>query len=88
MSSPLDPPLLDGAPRGAPDGASDGAPSGTLADIAAEVEQARARVAASLNTLGEEVARRGDWRAWVRARPALVIAGALALGFVFGSDRS
>jgi hypothetical protein len=54
------------------------------AAIAADIDRARARVAASLNTLGEEVARRGDWRAWVRARPALVIVGALALGFVWG----
>ena len=54
------------------------------ADLAAEIDRARARVAASLSTLGEEVARRGDWRAWVRERPTLVIAGALALGFLLG----
>jgi hypothetical protein len=50
----------------------------------AEVEVARTRVAASIRTLGEEVARRGDWRAWVRARPTLALAGALALGFLWG----
>ena len=65
-------------------GATAGAPSPELAEIAADLERARARVAASLSTLGSEVARRGDWRAWVRARPTLVIAGALALGFVWG----
>jgi hypothetical protein len=53
----------------------------------AEVEVARTRVAASLHTLGEEVARRGDWRAWVRARPTLVLGGALALGFLWGRRR-
>jgi hypothetical protein len=55
-----------------------------LAELAADLDRARARVAASLTTLGEEVSRRGDWRAWVRARPGLVLAGALALGFVWG----
>jgi hypothetical protein len=81
MPSPHDHhPALGGEPGAAS--------SHSLADIAADVERARARVAASLTTLGEEVARRGDWRAWVRARPALVILGALALGFLMGSDRS
>ncbi|HVU50336.1 MAG TPA: hypothetical protein VHL80_06600, partial [Polyangia bacterium] len=54
------------------------------AALAADVERARARVAESLSTLGEEVARRGDWRAWVRARPGLFAVGALALGFLAG----
>jgi hypothetical protein len=52
--------------------------------LAAEIDRARARVAASLNTLGDEVARRGDWRAWIRARPTLVITGAFVLGFLLG----
>lgn len=64
--------------------ASDG-PS-ERAEIAAEIDRARARVAASLTTLGEKVANRRDWRAWVRERPALVVAGALALGFLCGAD--
>lgn len=50
----------------------------------ADVDRARARVAESLSTIGEEVARRGDWRAWVCARPGLFLAGALALGFLAG----
>jgi hypothetical protein len=54
------------------------------AALAADLDRARARVAASLTTLGEEVARRGDWRTWVRARPGLVLAGALALGLLWG----
>lgn len=58
-----------------------------LAEIEADLDRARARVAASLSTLGAEVARRGDWRAWVRARPTLVLAGALALGFLWGRGR-
>jgi hypothetical protein len=49
--------------------------------IAADIERARARVAASLSTLGEEVTRRGDWRAWIRARPAIYLVGAFALGY-------
>lgn len=49
--------------------------------LTADIERARARVAASLSTLGEEVARRGDWRAWIRARPALYLAGAFAFGY-------
>lgn len=56
------------------------------AEIAAEIDRARARVAASLTTLGEKVTRRSDWRAWVRERPTLVVAGALALGFLCGAD--
>ena len=62
---------------------TDGAES-HVADLSAEVERARARVAASLSSLGEKVARHSDWRAWVRERPTLVIAGALVLGFVWG----
>jgi hypothetical protein len=73
----------------------DGAPSDELeiisppperAEIAADIDRARARVAASLTTLGEKVARRRDWRSWVRERPTLVVAGALALGFLVGAD--
>jgi hypothetical protein len=56
----------------------------TRAALAADLDRARARVAASLTTLGEEVARRGSWRSWVRARPGLALAGALALGLLWG----
>ena len=59
-----------------------------LAEIEVELERARTRVVASMRTLGEEVTRRGDWRAWVRARPELVLAGALALGFLWGRGRA
>jgi hypothetical protein len=51
---------------------------------AADLDRARARVAESLSTLGEEVARQWDWHAWVRARPGLFLAGAVVLGFLVG----
>ena len=54
------------------------------AEIEAEIEAARARVAATMRTLGAEVARRGDWRVWVRTHPALVLAGALGVGYTVG----
>jgi len=57
------------------------------AALAADVDRARARVAASLSTLGDEVARRSDWRAWVRTRPGLFVAGALVVGFLCGGGR-
>jgi hypothetical protein len=52
--------------------------------VEAELERARDRLASSLRTLSEEVVRRGDWRAWVRTNPFLVLSGALALGFLLG----
>ena len=58
--------------------------SAEVAEIEADLEAARARVAASVRALGDEVARRSDWRTWVRAHPTLVVAGALALGFLTG----
>jgi hypothetical protein len=70
--------LLDGAPT------AEDLEAAERATLAAEVERARARVAESLSTLGDEVARRGDWRGWVRARPGLFVVGALAAGFLLG----
>jgi hypothetical protein len=55
-----------------------------LLEVSAEVELARARVASSMRALGEEVAHLGDWRARIRERPVLVLAAALALGFLAG----
>ena len=72
---------LDGAAR------ADDPAARELAEIEAELARARARVASSMRTLGEEVTRRGDWRAWVRARPELTLAAALALGFLWGHRR-
>jgi hypothetical protein len=65
----------------------DDPPAREVAAIEAELARARARVASSMRTLGEEVTRRGDWRAWVRARPELTLAAALALGFLWGHRR-
>jgi hypothetical protein len=56
----------------------------TLEEIEADLDRARVRVATSLQTLGEEMNRRGDWREWVRTHPALFLAGAAALGFFWG----
>jgi hypothetical protein len=53
---------------------------GDVETIEAELERARARVAASMRRLGDEVERRRDWRSWVRARPTLVLVCAFALG--------
>jgi hypothetical protein len=55
-----------------------------VAAIEADLARARERVAASVRALGDEVARRGDWRGWVRARPTLAVAAALTLGFFMG----
>jgi hypothetical protein len=71
-----------GQPAPEPEKREAGAPAHV--DLAAEIERARARVAASLHTLGDEVSRRGDWRAWIRARPTLALTGALVLGFLWG----
>jgi len=70
--------LLDGEPT------ADELEAAERATLAADVDRARARVTESLSTLGEEVARRGDWRGWVRARPSLFIVGAAAVGFLLG----
>ena len=75
--------LLEGRADGAVNVDDDPA-ARELADIEADLARARARVASSMRTLGEEVARRGDWRAWVRARPELTLAAALTLGFLWG----
>lgn len=55
-----------------------------LAEIEADLALARARVAASVHALGEEVSRRFDWRAVIRNHPVLAISGALALGVLAG----
>jgi hypothetical protein len=50
----------------------------------ADVERARARVAQSVIALRNEVARRADWREWVRRQPGLFVAGAFVAGFLWG----
>jgi hypothetical protein len=53
----------------------------------AAIEQSRARVAASLAAVRDEVASRGDWRAWVRAQPLPFVLGALVVGYLWGRGR-
>ena len=53
----------------------------------ATIERSRARVAASLAELRDAVASRGDWRAWVRARPLPFVLGALVVGYLWGHGR-
>jgi ElaB/YqjD/DUF883 family membrane-anchored ribosome-binding protein len=74
------------APEVGQDGASRrGRTDAELAEIEAELWRARARVAASVHALGEEVSRRTDWRAWVAERPGWTLGAALALGFLLGN---
>lgn len=54
-------------------------------EVRAEIERARAQIASSALALRQEVAARTDWREWVRRSPVLWVAGAVLLGFLFGS---
>jgi hypothetical protein len=58
-----------------------------LVQAEADLERSRARVAESVNALRDEVARRSDWRDWIRQRPGLFLASAFALGFFLGRGR-
>jgi ElaB/YqjD/DUF883 family membrane-anchored ribosome-binding protein len=55
-----------------------------LAEAEAQVIEARERVAESMMALRQEVARRTDWRSWIRERPATVLGAAFALGLLLG----
>jgi len=71
-------------------GTANGAPAARpdeVAEIEADLARARERVAASVRALGDEVARRGDWRGWVRERPVIAVGGALLLGYLWGRGR-
>jgi hypothetical protein len=59
-----------------------------VAEIEAELEETRARVASSMNTLGDELARRSDWRGVVRKHPLAVIGATLGGGYVLGGGLS
>lgn len=52
--------------------------------IRADIDDARAEIARSIEILRHEVRERTDWRHWVRERPAILLGGAAALGFWFG----
>jgi hypothetical protein len=51
------------------------------------VERARDRLASSMLALRDEVARKTDWRSWVRRQPAPFLGAAVALGFWLGYRR-
>lgn len=58
-----------------------------LARAESDVERARERVATSMLALRDEVARKTDWRSWVRRQPAAFLGAAAALGFWLGYRR-
>ncbi len=53
-------------------------------EVRAEIERARAQIAASVTALRHEVTQRADWRQWVRSRPGLFIGAGFAIGFWLG----
>lgn len=59
-----------------------------VAEIEAELEETRARVASSMNTLGDELARRSDWRGFVRKHPLAFLGAALGGGYALGGGLS
>ncbi|MEZ4461879.1 MAG: hypothetical protein R3E66_19590 [bacterium] len=52
--------------------------------IQARIHATRERIEAQLETLEDEVSRRFDGRAWIRANPAKAVGLGLALGLYFG----
>jgi ElaB/YqjD/DUF883 family membrane-anchored ribosome-binding protein len=56
-----------------------------VARAEAEVAESREQVAESILALREEVARRTDWRGWIRRRPALAFGAAFAVGLLLGT---
>ena len=55
-----------------------------VAQAEANVQRSRARFDESLGALENKLARRGDWRAWIRSRPATVLTAAFAIGLLWG----
>jgi hypothetical protein len=49
--------------------------------IRAEIERARGEIAESLLVLRSEVQQTLDWRAFVRRRPQVAVAGAFLIGY-------
>jgi hypothetical protein len=58
-----------------------------LAQAESDVERARERVASSMLALRDEVARKTDWRSWVRRQPTAFFGAAVAVGFWLGYRR-
>jgi ElaB/YqjD/DUF883 family membrane-anchored ribosome-binding protein len=59
----------------------------TSAQLRAEIERTRAELALSVGELRQEVARRTDWRQWVRERPYTCLGAAFFIGFVIGNSQ-
>jgi hypothetical protein len=59
----------------------------TPAEVRIEIARARAQISSSAAALKEQAAQLPEWREWVRKKPGLFIAGALALGFFIGYRR-
>jgi hypothetical protein len=55
-----------------------------LIEAEQEIARTRERVSQSVLALRQAVARETDWREWVRRRPLLFMAGAFALGVIWG----
>jgi ElaB/YqjD/DUF883 family membrane-anchored ribosome-binding protein len=59
-----------------------------VARAEADLAEARARVADSIRALRDEVARKTDWRGWVRDNPGWALGAAFALGVLLGTRGS
>jgi hypothetical protein len=73
--------------KGALGRTSSGTDDDELARAESDVERARERLASSMLALRHEVARKTDWRSWVRRQPAPFLGAAVALGFWLGYRR-
>jgi hypothetical protein len=56
-----------------------------VAQAEAELAESRAEVAESMMALRDEVARRTDWRGWIRRRPGLAVGAAFVVGLLLGT---
>ena len=52
-----------------------------------EIERTREQVTLSVMALRNEVARRADWREWIRRRPGTFLGAAFVAGFLWGRRR-
>ena len=59
----------------------------TSEQIRAELERTRAELVLSVGELRQEVARRTDWRQWVRERPLTCLGAAFFVGFLLGNSQ-
>ncbi|PTL77997.1 DUF3618 domain-containing protein [Vitiosangium sp. GDMCC 1.1324] len=59
----------------------------TPEQIRADIERTRAELIHSVGELREEVARRADWREWVRHRPLTCMGAAFFVGFLIGNSQ-